>query len=498
MRNDGNRSGNGVLLLATAAALVAAFGGGAGCRAKCGDFTVSGDEQCDGQASCRAPGSPNECRFAVCGDGIAEANEGCDDGDMNDDDTPDACRTDCQPARCADNVLDMGEECDGSCGCSFDCTLLWACGDGMLFSDCEQCDDGAANSDTTPDACRTSCRLPRCGDDVQDTGEACDDGNPDLDGDGLINSDALPDHCRSMCVLPTCGDYVTDTGEECDGQTSCGPTCTLSFCGDGNIDAGEDCDGGLANSDYTPDACRTSCVIPTCGDGVPDPVFNAEMFPEQCDDDNFVTGDGCDALCQWEASCANAALEPTEQCDDGNVATGDGCDASCMFEAGTSCAMAIDLDDPMVATIVDTSHTYADTTIGAFDGFVSDVCVTGAGDRAHKVYLLQNSRVDVTLVASGFQAVLSARRDCLDVGTEIACDATPPMPTLTFLGSAGDTWYIIVDGVTAADTGDYSVIVAVRPTRAAMQDCDLAGVDNVCDPAPLACVNDGTGRGVCM
>ena len=56
------------------------------------------------------------------------------------------------------------------------------CGDGVQEGD-EACDDGAANSDTAKDACRTSCELPRCGDGVQDSGEACDDGNDDnLDG----------------------------------------------------------------------------------------------------------------------------------------------------------------------------------------------------------------------------------------------------------------------------------------------------------------------------
>ncbi|MEJ2457566.1 MAG: filamentous hemagglutinin N-terminal domain-containing protein, partial [Novosphingobium sp.] len=41
----------------------------------------------------------------------------------------------------------------------------------------EVCDDGAANSDTDPDACRTDCQPAYCGDGVADTGESCDDGN---------------------------------------------------------------------------------------------------------------------------------------------------------------------------------------------------------------------------------------------------------------------------------------------------------------------------------
>lgn len=84
------------------------------------------------------------------------------------------------------------------------------CGDGNLDLDDEECDDGEANSDTAPDACRTDCTLPRCGDRVTDSGEQCDDG-PD-------NWDTRPDACRTNCTLPTCGDNVTDSGEECDGS----------------------------------------------------------------------------------------------------------------------------------------------------------------------------------------------------------------------------------------------------------------------------------------
>ena len=39
-----------------------------------------------------------------------------------------------------------------------------------------KCDEGTANSDVLPGACRTTCALPFCGDGVLDAGEACDDG----------------------------------------------------------------------------------------------------------------------------------------------------------------------------------------------------------------------------------------------------------------------------------------------------------------------------------
>ena len=65
------------------------------------------------------------------------------------------------------------------------------CGDGTV-SGAEDCDDGAANSDTQANACRSDCRMPICGDGVTDSGEQCDDANTDqLDG------------CTNDCTLPT-------------------------------------------------------------------------------------------------------------------------------------------------------------------------------------------------------------------------------------------------------------------------------------------------------
>ena len=51
------------------------------------------------------------------------------------------------------------------------------CGDGFLDPlALEQCDQGSKNADDLPDRCRRSCELPRCGDLIVDSGEACDGG----------------------------------------------------------------------------------------------------------------------------------------------------------------------------------------------------------------------------------------------------------------------------------------------------------------------------------
>lgn len=115
------------------------------------------------------------------------------------------------------------------------------CGNGIL-QEGELCDDGVANSDTAPDACRTDCTLPFCGDGTADTGrgEQCDDGNAsDLDG------------CTPDCVLEFCGDGIVNDvpNETCDDGNSnpndpCTDECAEAFCGDGIVCSDPSCTSG--------------------------------------------------------------------------------------------------------------------------------------------------------------------------------------------------------------------------------------------------------------
>jgi cysteine-rich repeat protein len=95
------------------------------------------------------------------------------------------------------------------------------CGNGVIYERCEECDDGGANSDVVPDACRTTCTLPRCTDTVVDSGEECDDGNTEA-----------CDGCSPACTIEpglVCGDNLTAStcGEQCDdGNNGIGDGCT--------------------------------------------------------------------------------------------------------------------------------------------------------------------------------------------------------------------------------------------------------------------------------
>ncbi len=268
------------------------------CRKLCRD-----NDACTPPEQCTDVGGGQLClptnAEPTCGDGVLLDPETCDDGQANSDTAPNACRSNCTKARCGDGVQDTGEECD----------------------------NGSANSDTLVDACRTDCVIAVCGDGVVDTGEECDR----LGG----NSDTLANTCRTDCAKANCGDGVIDTGESCDDGESnsdtldgaCRTTCRGAGCGDGVKDDGEACDTGVANSNTVVNACRENCVEAYCGDGVKD-------GGEDCDDGADIsdtTPDACRVGC-IAPSCGDGVIDSGEDCDDQNDDSTDGCDgSSCTF-----------------------------------------------------------------------------------------------------------------------------------------------------------------------
>jgi len=247
----------------------------------CGNFQVDEGEACDngknGGALCR-----EDCQLNTCGDGyLADAVEGCDDGNTVDGD-----------------------------GCSAACALE-GCGDG-LTAGMEECDDGNSVDD---DACTNLCRLPVCGDGVTNGDEQCDDpaGNSETGA------------CLPGCTQAVCGDgFVHDGVEACDDMNAvdddgCSNSCTTAGCGDGQVQRGEQCDDG---NDVDEDACLGTCQFASCGDGV------VHTDVETCDDGNTAPGDGCSASCQDEL-CGNGVADPGEACDDGNQLDTDACLSTC-------------------------------------------------------------------------------------------------------------------------------------------------------------------------
>ncbi|MBI3783570.1 MAG: DUF4215 domain-containing protein [Deltaproteobacteria bacterium] len=235
----------------------------------------------------------------VCGNGVRDPGERCDDGNVIDGDD---CDSNCQLTGCGNGATSPGEECDdfnntSGDGCTADCRLEegWAC-------------------PPQGGVCHTV-----CGDGLVRGAEQCDDGDT-LDGNG----------CEANCTPSYCGNAIIDSGEDCDYGiynsplfTNCEANCTLPRCGNGirDILLFEQCDDG---NNIDGDGCEANCTLPACGNGILD-------VGEQCDDGNRVDGDSCDSNCTPPV-CGNAIVDAGEQCDDGNADSGDGCSATCQIE----------------------------------------------------------------------------------------------------------------------------------------------------------------------
>jgi cysteine-rich repeat protein len=326
------------------------------CRlAFCGDAILDSGEDCDDGNVEDADSCRSTCVLGVCGDGVVRRDtylgtdvngepvelryEQCDDANAIDDD---GCHNDCTAPGCGDGLRQGGDGSMTECGddIGVDCEGLQQCIDGLCHGWGEQCDEGDANSDSEPNACRSNCLRAFCGDAVLDAEEACDDGNQE-DGDG----------CSSACESepPVCGDGRVQFGEECDDGNgndadACRADCTLAFCGDGVIradviggeDGFEECDDGNASDN---DGCTNTCVYARCGDGVlRTDLEEGVAGHEACDDNNFDDEDGCRADCQV-AFCGDGVVrrdlnpgdEGYEACDDANENNGDGCMSNCLI-----------------------------------------------------------------------------------------------------------------------------------------------------------------------
>lgn len=165
--------------------------------------------------------------FPFCGDSIIQAGEECDDGNARDGDGCNSlCKTESKfctdGTACGNGVCRTGKACEDA-----------YCGDGVVQSALnEQCDDGNRDND---DDCDNDCKwvpLAECGDAiVQSEFELCDNGNDPRNPDR--NSNSPNSECRLNCMPQRCGDGIFDDYiEECDDGNNingdgCSAFCTL-------------------------------------------------------------------------------------------------------------------------------------------------------------------------------------------------------------------------------------------------------------------------------
>ncbi len=111
----------------------------------------------------------------ICGDGIREGSEQCDDGNSS---NSDSCTNLCRTAICGDSIRRytpavFAEECDAgplngpspracSTSCELNPTSGPVCGDGIVNQASEQCDGTPVQCSSTNQQCNSSCQLVSC------------------------------------------------------------------------------------------------------------------------------------------------------------------------------------------------------------------------------------------------------------------------------------------------------------------------------------------------
>lgn len=160
---------------------------------------------------------------------------------------------------------------------------------------------------------------PICGNRILEKGEECDDGN-NVSGDG----------CSPLCTIeiyvPQPPSTCTDSDGGIDlfkkGKAGVGDKVEIDYCQDDKHVLEFDCgwENGIADSKHSgfggarydctygckDGACLTPARVPLlpspslphppiCGNGIIEP-------PEECDDHNLVSGDGCSSVCQREVT----------------------------------------------------------------------------------------------------------------------------------------------------------------------------------------------------
>lgn len=482
--------------------------------AACGSNSSSSGEDA-GPATDATPGSGDASD--LCGDGLVDEGEECDDGNNAIDDE---CLNDCTLA-CGDGVLGASELCDtgiadGMPGaCPTDCDDADACTSDVVNSnECQtMCINAAITAFADDDACCPSggdntldndCSVV-CGNSVVESGETCDTGIAAGNAgacvvladctDGIAcTTDALLDSgsCTAACTNPLITAFVDD--DSCcptNGTIATDNDC-LAGCGDGVVTPPETCDTAIVDSCpliadcVDGDSCTQDLLVSggTCSAECQNPVISALVDGDLC----CPAGANANNDSDCSPVCGNSALEAGEQCDIGDILPGDGCDENCQLEVIAPTAFRvtnIDLREPHVFAsipffgcrdITDSffgngiNVTFDDNTNGDSDGDgLLDLNIA-------QVFRPLNQSVATNTVEVHFP-------DCTAPVASSACTSTTTMPTVsTATNQSAGTCLQPQAGTTGpGNVGNYSpgITNATSPCYATAADTlviDVAGM----------------------
>jgi hypothetical protein len=426
------------------------LGGGDGGSA---DGGVSGDGGDDDDGGAVCPPS--------CADEIDCTADSCVDGRCEHEPDDDACGDE--------------ERCSPVLGCVPEhCTRDAECDNAIFCDGVERCDPEGPGTGCVDDAdilCTddgSSCTLERCD---EDRGTCVSEPNDDLCDDGV-----------------DCTDDVCDPRVATDA-TGCAHEADDSFCESDFCTVGRTCDSEVGCVGGTPRACDVDyCTRDTCE--APD---TCTALPYDDDGDTFTASsvigpDGIVACAGRDCNDALAEVNP----DAAEVCNGrdDNCDGAidegCGTDPGESC------DDPIVLTLDGDGNATATGNFGDFadDHETNEICDADDGGR-DVVYAvdLRAGEWDLTIDtidstgARVADTVLGFGTTCSDAGLQLACnddynDAFGVISSRIWVhrinaGFVGTRVYILVDGYSAATSGDF--VLNVRRRNAAPDSCPVGG-----------------------
>ncbi|MBM3231507.1 DUF4215 domain-containing protein, partial [Candidatus Peregrinibacteria bacterium] len=331
--------------------------------------------------------------LGVCGDGVKNTGEACDDGNTS---NTDSCLNTCVASSCGDTFVNaQSEQCEPpSVGlCLANCFFRGGGGGGGTTGST----GGATSSGgyykrpPPPQGCGNAIFEP-------DKGEECDMGER-FNGNGSCSYDCKKLFCGDGVISPQIGEDCEPEVESVSGDTTtyrvatCGETCTppegekvlkavqggckrvflkpcggteedeeitistgKAICGNGRVEGSEQCDAGgscqggqFDGSFWTDEASATTCMD---SGGTPKPE----------------SGDGCSQFCKNEF-CGDGSIQERgkdnvagndddEQCDNGSICEGDasrtcsvnadcGTNATCVYNrasntrCSTTCKLSV-------------------------------------------------------------------------------------------------------------------------------------------------------------
>lgn len=313
----------------------------------------------------------NPCLHPECGDGLLDPGEACDPL-LDPDQT---CNADCTLVVCGDGLTQGTEECDdgntvSNDGCSATCIdEPTACGNGVVEHFVgEVCDD---SDSAAGDGCGSTCQSNEtCGNGFVDTirGEQCDDGGVDYVAtlEGAQETPPVVTGASGSATLVLNGDDTLTYDVTTTGLTGTMAHIHLGAAGVPgpiiiNLSGGPAIWSGTTAPLTAEEKAQLKAGLLYINVHTAANI-NGEIRG-QIGFGPTAAGDGCSADCRSDETCGNGVIDTVtgEACDDGDLVAGDGCDASCQLEM---CALA---SAPALGTRI---FSVATATSGIFNSIV--------------------------------------------------------------------------------------------------------------------------------